>query len=1029
MLKPLGLKIFWILASVFPTSVQAIDTNANSRISNLAPSMIYVDSTASLGGNGASWGTAYRYLQDALIAASTLPSADIWVAKGTYYPDEDEATNNASKGDPNASFAMLNNIALYGGFRNVHTQLSDRDWVSNRTILSGDIDPVNDSYHVIRNDNSQASPLDGTAVLSGFIIEGGYGDYSIDPSDDRNFGGGMFNRYSSPTVSYCTFRKNQAQLGAAIFNQFASNPSISNSIISFNVAWDKGDALYNALSQPTLLNCTITQNKGPNTTFFSEHSIYNSKADIIIRNCILWENYNEIENLLSTPDVSHSIVQGGYLGGSSIIGDDPLFMDPLNDFSIKICSPAINNGINAGSLGSVDYALDLRLRHGTIDIGAYEFETGVLYVDHGAVGADDGTSWTDAFAKLQDALRTLSLCESPGQIWIARGTYYPDEGLGQVDGFRTSTFKMLPDVQMYGGFVTGETSVADRNWEFNLTILSGDIDQNDISGSIDFNAYHVINNDYSASNPLTATARLDGIVVADGNADLDFVEDEGGGMKNVNSSPTIVNCSFANNSANYGGGMHNDNSNLHIINCKFNQNNAVLEGGGIRHLRAPLTLTDCAFGYGFAGTNIGADGGGGVACKGSLSRLTMNNCSFIENATTGRGGAVVIQNDGINKFDNCIFRRNEGRFSGAVSTYSRLDLSECQFDTNQVIPASNVQIHFTGGAIEVAGDSTSMDNCIFNGNRTDQYGGAIAVTFLGRAYVSNSSFLNNSADFWVFQDPDFIEPRGGAVYIASEAKTTLENCDFSENFAALKGGAVFSESDETLISNSRFWNNTTTEFGHAVYNHDANTMMVNCVFANNNVTNVSYTIYNENLSQPLLKNSIIWKYGVVDPPRVIFDESGSFSVVNNCIIQGGWISGTDVLDLDPKLADAITGDLRLQSCSPAIDFGSDSDNLNSLDLDGSPRIHDAKSSTTDDIDLGPYEFQGSYTMTCNCPLNLPVSMYINSGTYSASQTVTSDGLIVIGSSVLFSAGDCIELMPNFQVPANAVFEIVMDGCQ
>ena len=53
-----------------------------------APVVIYVNSTAEIGGNGASWNTAFRYLQDALSLASTRPSAEIWVAKGTYFPDD-----------------------------------------------------------------------------------------------------------------------------------------------------------------------------------------------------------------------------------------------------------------------------------------------------------------------------------------------------------------------------------------------------------------------------------------------------------------------------------------------------------------------------------------------------------------------------------------------------------------------------------------------------------------------------------------------------------------------------------------------------------------------------------------------------------------------------------------------------------------------------------------------------------------------------------------------------------------------------
>ena len=65
----------------------------------------------------------------------------------------------------------------------------------------------------------------------------------------------------------------------------------------------------------------------------------------------------------------------------------------------------------------------------------------ILHVDADSTSATpDGTSWTDAFTSLQDALASAS---SVDQIWVAEGTYYPDEGMGQIDNDRTSTFQLL----------------------------------------------------------------------------------------------------------------------------------------------------------------------------------------------------------------------------------------------------------------------------------------------------------------------------------------------------------------------------------------------------------------------------------------------------------------------------------------------------------------------------------------------------------------------------------------------------------
>ena len=75
-------------------------------------------------------------------------------------------------------------------------------------------------------------------------------------------------------------------------------------------------------------------------------------------------------------------------------------------------------------------------------------QAAVVFVDASATGANDGTSWADAYADLQDALATAV---SGDDIWVAAGTYKPTSTMD-----RTVSFVMVEGVGIYGGFAGNE---------------------------------------------------------------------------------------------------------------------------------------------------------------------------------------------------------------------------------------------------------------------------------------------------------------------------------------------------------------------------------------------------------------------------------------------------------------------------------------------------------------------------------------------------------------------------------------------
>ena len=265
----------------------------------------------------------------------------------------------------------------------------------------------------------------------------------------------------------------------------------------------------------------------------------------------------------------------------------------------------------------------------------------VIYVDTG--GGGGGTSWSDAFGNLQDALAKPP--SSGDQIWVVQGTYKPDEGVGPTPGDRAATFQLINGVAIYGGFLGNETSLEQRNWVINETILSGDIGDPNNSG----NSYHVVN-----GRGTDATTIIDGFTITAGNADGPDPEyDEGGGMHiKQGGDPTVINCIFIDNHAiHMGGAIFGWNCSSAITNCSFIGNSAGNWGGAIWNQGGcNQKLTNCIF----VGNNANVAGGGAIGNQSSSPEIT--NCSFFGNSANSTGGGIY-GGPGIT-MKNCIFWGN-----------------------------------------------------------------------------------------------------------------------------------------------------------------------------------------------------------------------------------------------------------------------------------------------------------------------------------------------------------------------------------
>ncbi len=351
----------------------------------------YVDASVSSPGDGTSWDSAFKTIQDGINEAA---DGDIVVvAEGTY----------------------LENIE----FRGKNIKLTSTDPLDPAVVAKTIIDGSHSGPVVTFSGTEEEN-----CIISGFTIRNGKasvgggicGDSGEGPTHAKiennivventaDDGGGV--ALCDGTIQNNTITRNSAGLaGGGLFYCWES--SIQNNLIVSNSAGDRGGGLVSCSG--IIQNNTIVGNSASRGGGLEW-------CRGTIRNCIIWGNTaSEEAQLLDCPPPSYSCIQGWTEGGRGNTPEDPGFVGPtLGDYRLAEGSPCINKGANYYWFVWPQRDIDgnCRLAGSRVDIGCHEYGSSpdsdgdlLSDLDEVAVKTDPSMPDTDG-DRLKDGLEVL----------------------------------------------------------------------------------------------------------------------------------------------------------------------------------------------------------------------------------------------------------------------------------------------------------------------------------------------------------------------------------------------------------------------------------------------------------------------------------------------------------------------------------------------------------------------------------------------------------------------------------------------
>ena len=336
----------------------------------------------------------------------------------------------------------------------------------------------------------------------------------------------------------------------------------------------------------------------------------------------------------------------------------------------------------------------------------------------------------------------------------------------------------------------------------------------------------------------------------------------------------------------------------------------------------PVKIEYCDFSYGKTVNEIRR---GGALRFYNVDNVTIDNCNFSNNFTSGKGAGIYAENSNF-KITNCEVEGNLGyNQDGEYMHGCGFQFLKCSVDMEDMYFHDNICTSAYGGGV-------NFDSCTVNVNKA----------------VFENNIATNAAGLGIQRSNDY--------------EVRVSNVLFHNNIALHYGGAMAMAASSPLVQNVTMVNNYTVGAGGGAMQFYSG-------------------------ANPVFKNCIIWGNDWYESQDTFDDASQIFVWGSDCspefynsVLEGGLkqIHGNEyvavydhvsMVETDPMFVDTVALNFHLLPESPAINSGTiDTTGMSvpPTDLDGNQRI------IGDRIDMGCYESDVTFINENNYSKNIKI---------------------------------------------------------